>query len=107
LKSKSTSIHAKILASDDVTLYEFPEFPDFRQNSREVLLLFPSEVFSERFAISIIQDAQFVEDTDFTGVKRLIVIDSTWQQTKKMLKDERLDSLPCVKIRTHKTNFWR
>ena len=35
------------------------------------------------------------------------MIDSTWQQTKKILRDQKISGLSCVKIRTHKTNFWR
>jgi hypothetical protein len=40
--SKSTAIHAKILAPDFVNIYEFPNIPDY-DNSR-VVLVYPHEV---------------------------------------------------------------
>lgn len=44
MPSKSTGIHAKILAPDFVQIYEFPDFPDYRTLKDEMVLLFPSEV---------------------------------------------------------------
>ncbi len=57
LKSKSTAIHAKVLApgatnytmiyltyQEDVIVYEFPDFPDYSKHRDDVLLLFPSDV---------------------------------------------------------------
>lgn len=44
---------------------------------------------------------------DVSHIKRLVVVDSTWQQTKQIFRDEKLRGLPCVKLREHKTRFWR
>lgn len=48
-----------------------------------------------------------LESLPLGTVKRLIVIDSTWLQTKAMLRDTRLKSLPRVSIVAEKTKFWR
>ncbi len=48
-----------------------------------------------------------LESLPLGTVKRLIVIDSTWLQTKAMLRDNRLKSLPRVSIVAEKTKFWR
>jgi len=39
-------LHAKVLASDRTNVYEFPEFPDYRNDAQkeETVLLFPSKV---------------------------------------------------------------
>jgi len=95
-RSKSTAIHARILAPENVSIFEFPEFPDYSQQTEHTLLLFPSP------------NAEFVEDMeDVTPFTKLIVVDSTWQRTKKILRDSKLQGLKCVKIRTQKTKFWR
>lgn len=39
---KSTSSHARIIAPDDVTIYEFPNIPDYSNEVNEVILIFPS-----------------------------------------------------------------
>lgn len=41
-RSKSTAVHAKVLAPDSCNLYEFPDFPEW--DPAETLLLFPSDV---------------------------------------------------------------
>lgn len=40
-------------------------------------------------------------------VKRAIFIDSTWNQTKSIYKDERLRELPCVVLKSRISQFWR
>jgi len=98
LKSKSTAMHARVIAPDDVTVHEFPDFPDYTQTKDEVLLLFPST------------KAKFIEDMDITAlqkVKKIVVVDSTWQQTKHILKDSKLQGLNCIKLHSHHTLFWR
>lgn len=39
---KSTSSHAKILAPDDVNIYEYPDVPDYSTEADDVILIFPS-----------------------------------------------------------------
>ncbi|XP_054989887.1 tRNA-uridine aminocarboxypropyltransferase 1 isoform X2 [Sorex araneus] len=40
-------------------------------------------------------------------LKRIIFIDSTWNQTNKIFTDERLQGLLQVELKTRKTCFWR
>ncbi|PRP76847.1 hypothetical protein PROFUN_14806 [Planoprotostelium fungivorum] len=94
-KSKKTSIHAKVLAPLDVVMFDDPDIPDYRQEKDEVLLLFPSP------------DAKNISEIDVTKYKKIIVIDSTWSQTKGILRNERLQGLQCVRIQTYETKFWR
>jgi len=93
LVSKSTAIHAKIISSENVHIYEFPDFPDYHRD--ETLLLFPS------------QDSLTVKEIDFSSIKKVVFVDSQWQKTRKMMSDQRLSSLKCMKIDTQKTKFWR
>ncbi|KAL6050615.1 DTW domain-containing protein 1 [Balamuthia mandrillaris] len=92
-KSKSTAVHACVLAPDKVKMYEYPEFPDFSEEG--TFLLFPSP------------EAKSIQELDISQMKRLIVIDSTWQKAKVILRDERVKRLPCIQIESHKTLFWR
>ncbi|XP_058854657.1 tRNA-uridine aminocarboxypropyltransferase 1-like isoform X2 [Acipenser ruthenus] len=40
-------------------------------------------------------------------LKRVVFIDSTWNQTNKIVTDERLQALLQVELKTRKTCFWR
>nr|XP_028706329.1 DTW domain-containing protein 1 isoform X2 [Macaca mulatta] len=42
-----------------------------------------------------------------TPLKKIIFIDSTWNQTNKIFTDERLQGLLQVELKTRKTCFWR
>lgn len=53
------------------------------------------------------QDAKFVEEADLSNVKKLVVVDSTWQQTKRILRDAQFAHMKRVKIRRQTTKFWR
>lgn len=39
---KSTSSHAKIIAPDHVSIYEYPNIPDYSAEAADVILIFPS-----------------------------------------------------------------
>lgn len=43
MDGKSTAIHAKIIAEDDVDIYTYPNIPEYKQPER-TLLLFPGPV---------------------------------------------------------------
>lgn len=94
LKSKSTAVHAKILAPDHVNFIEYPEnLPDW--NPEETVLLYPSP------------DAVSAKDLDFSKIKRVVFVDSQWHATHRILRDERVQELKHVKIMNYKTFFWR
>ncbi|XP_060078101.1 tRNA-uridine aminocarboxypropyltransferase 1-like [Ylistrum balloti] len=38
---------------------------------------------------------------------KVIIIDSTWNQTKRISSDERLRGLTCLELKTRHSNFWR
>ncbi len=38
------------------------------------------------------QDAKNIEDIDVSKMKKLVVIDSTWQKAKTILRDERCEA---------------
>lgn len=93
LVSKSTALHAKIISPQDVTVYEFPNFPEY--NRDETLLLFPGK------------DSLAIEEIDFSTIRKVVFVDSQWQKTKRMLHDPKLQGLRCVRIDMQKTTFWR
>ncbi|KAI8052404.1 DTW domain-containing protein [Syncephalis plumigaleata] len=93
---KSTAIHAKILARDDVTMHSYPDdVPNYPDDGR-TLLLFPGH------------NARSLVDIDPASFDRLVVVDGTWNQAKAMVRySPVLGRLPKVMIRTEKTRFWR
>ncbi|KAI9227398.1 MAG: DTW domain-containing protein [Piptocephalis tieghemiana] len=96
LDSKSTAIHAKLLAPADTTIHSFPsDYPEYPKDG-STLLLFPTE------------GAKTLDQVDTSKFKRLVVIDGTWRQAKTMCRlSPSLDRLPKVKIAEQKTTFWR
>uniref|UniRef100_A0A3B1JZZ1 tRNA-uridine aminocarboxypropyltransferase 1 n=1 Tax=Astyanax mexicanus TaxID=7994 RepID=A0A3B1JZZ1_ASTMX len=141
---KSTAIHAKILAPDDVSIYTYPCIPEFDRQEQNVVLVFPGpdamaveELASyfckagvkkgvespaeERRAKKLKIEEQTEnshthtcppEHTDDSQnhtcpVQRVIFIDSTWNQTTRIITDERLQALPQVELKSRKTCFWR
>eukprot|EP00824_Muranothrix_gubernata_P007262 TRINITY_DN1930_c0_g1_i2.p1 TRINITY_DN1930_c0_g1~~TRINITY_DN1930_c0_g1_i2.p1 ORF type:complete len:398 (-),score=50.47 TRINITY_DN1930_c0_g1_i2:972-2138(-) len=97
--SKSTAIHAKVVAPDDVSILSWPnDVPDYGAEEVDdagTYLLFPSK------------DALEFSQLDLTKVKKLVFVESTWQTAGKCLRDERVKKLPHVKLLTHRTAFWR
>jgi hypothetical protein len=53
--SKSTAIHAQMLAPDDVVIHEFPEFPSF--DASETVVLYPCDVCARLGGGAAINDA--------------------------------------------------
>jgi len=94
-KSKSSALHAKVIAPTETNVYEFPQFPDYRTDLNDVVLLFPSK------------EAKFIHEVDLKRIKKIVVLDSQWQNTNKMLRDEKLQSMTTIKIDSYKTKFWR
>ena len=98
-KKKSSIVPAKVLAKDDIDImFTQNQVPQFEEKSDEILLLFPSET------------AKPVTDfmpEDLKKIKRVVLIDSTWQQTKRYLTEPNIAKLQQVKIQTEKTVFWR
>ncbi|XP_053321127.1 tRNA-uridine aminocarboxypropyltransferase 1 [Spea bombifrons] len=135
---KSTAIHAKLLAYDDVTVHTFPCIPDYYDQRNEVILVFPgknsmslkdslsylnninpdgqkkespNEPTSKRPKLDAENDRSQGEEkhneVKRNSLKKVIFIDSTWNQTNKIILDERLQGLVTVELTERKTCFWR
>ncbi|GCB71445.1 hypothetical protein scyTo_0001576 [Scyliorhinus torazame] len=153
---KSTAVHAKLLARDDVNIYTYPCMPEIDEEKHEVVVVFPGpksvpledlpkhlsniavqksvptkpSKYADSLDESITlegperkrakhdhnsldarnpteeQDAEELK-IKMASLKRVIFIDSTWNQTNKIITDERLQELLHVELRTRKTCFWR
>lgn len=130
---KSTAIHAKLLAPEFVNIYTYPCIPEYEEEDHEVALIFPGPKSVSIKDISFhlqkrIQNnvrgknddpdkpsskRKKTEEQDLndkckeTTLKKIIFIDSTWNQTNKIFSDERLQGLLQVELKTRKTCFWR
>ncbi|XP_054420813.1 tRNA-uridine aminocarboxypropyltransferase 1 [Pteronotus mesoamericanus] len=131
---KSTAIHAKLLAPEYVTIYTYPCIPEYEEKDHEVALVFPGPKSVSIKEISFYLQKRIqnnvrgknddpdkpsikrkkTEEQDLndskckeTTLKKIIFIDSTWNQTNKILSDERLQGLLQVELKTRKTCFWR
>ncbi|XP_068131515.1 tRNA-uridine aminocarboxypropyltransferase 1 isoform X2 [Hyperolius riggenbachi] len=135
---KSTAIHAKLLAHEDVTIYTYPCIPDYNSHKHEIVLVFPSpnsvsvqeslilltgqnnrkqdvtcEPLPKRSKLqleaeSVDKDATMEkENVKIDCLKKVVFIDSTWNQTNKIISDERLQGLITVELTERKTCFWR
>lgn len=134
---KSTAIHAKILAPDDVTIHTYPCIPDYDkgkvvlvfpgpkavtlQNMMQILydrLQDPIEPRRKRFKsdcpahIEVNPQSGTPDQGEGTEEKMLplqkvVFIDSTWNQTNRISNDERLQDILQVELKTRKTCFWR
>lgn len=133
---KSTAAHAKLLAHEDVTMYTYPSIPDYDKQIHEVVLVFPGpNAVSLKNGIQYLtqynnhtkdipepsvkrprldNDPSNNEDKSIKGggetrnyLKKVVFIDSTWNQTNKIISDERLQGLMSVELTERKTCFWR
>ncbi|PIK39945.1 hypothetical protein BSL78_23212 [Apostichopus japonicus] len=106
--------------------YTYPCIPEYKDPSK-VLLVYPSESAKtiteildqeERAKTGLDSDSEEAtppackktkKDPKQTAIpfERIIFIDSTWSQSKKIFNDERLRDLPCVILAEQKTFFWR
>ncbi|XP_038276260.1 tRNA-uridine aminocarboxypropyltransferase 1 isoform X2 [Dermochelys coriacea] len=140
---KSTAVHAKLLAPEDVTIYTYPCIPEYEEKRHEIALIFPgpnstsvkdiiphlqknvqknvscgndddssAEPFLKKAKIETKEDRNLSEyksnsRSEDTVLKKVIFIDSTWNQTNKIITDERLQGLLQIELKTRKTCFWR
>ncbi|CAO3664777.1 unnamed protein product [Rhizopus stolonifer] len=95
LDGKSTAIHAKIIAKDNVHLHTWPNIPEY-ENPERTLLLFPGP------------NAKRLGDIPRETFDRIAVIDGTWIQANQIARETKvLQKMQCVAIESRKTNFWR
>ena len=99
--SKSSIVPSKILAPDHVEIRHDMEIAPLRGPDEaydEVVLLFPSDDA---------RDVGTMGHDELKLIKRVVLIDCTWNQTKHFLRQANVMSLKKVKIQTEKTAFWR
>lgn len=91
-KSKSSVVPAKILAPGQVDFVSAVDAPDFLADgstSDQVAVLFPGDGATEVTSMS---------EEELRNLKRVIIIDSTWGQTKRYVMSENIKKLKMVKI---------
>ncbi|XP_058012518.1 tRNA-uridine aminocarboxypropyltransferase 1 isoform X1 [Ahaetulla prasina] len=133
---KSTAVHAKLLASEDVTIYTYPCIPDYEEMQHEIALIFPGPNSVSISNIPLSLRTKCKTDTkdlsaepapkcaklepshsrimgedklakSENALKKIVFIDSTWNQTNKIITDERLQGLLQIELKSKKTCFWR
>ncbi|XP_037553116.1 tRNA-uridine aminocarboxypropyltransferase 1 [Nematolebias whitei] len=130
---KSTAVHAKILAPNDVTIYTYPCIPEY--DRQKVVLVFPGpQAVSVQDMLQSLRDrstngshdfsepcrkrlrtegvegstqSESISKSQVTPLQKVVFIDSTWNQTNKISTDERLHGLVQVELKARKTCFWR
>ncbi|CAN7991763.1 unnamed protein product [Ixodes hexagonus] len=113
---KSTAAHIAILAPDDVNVYTFPDVPNYDRD--EVLLIFPGESAQSLETLWASYHQSQHDDSlspcvvchqDHLTIpwKRLVFIDSTWKQTKRIYLDAKMSGLRCAVLQGGRSAFWR
>jgi len=92
-KVKSTAVQACVLCPKQAIMWEFPNIPEY--NTEETLCLYPSD------------DAISIDEIDLNKFKKVVFIDCTWHQVYPICSDKRVQKLTKVKLKNHKTLFWR
>ncbi|KAJ1953645.1 hypothetical protein GGI12_005969 [Dipsacomyces acuminosporus] len=96
LDGKSTAIHAKIVAPEDVDIITYSDSALDDVDVERAVLLFPGA------------DAKDIAAVDPDSFDRALVIDGTWSQAKSMVRSNpKLARLQRVTIKPRKTRFWR
>ncbi|CAJ1012098.1 putative DTW domain containing protein [Leishmania naiffi] len=94
LRSKSTSLAASTI-SPDLHIVEYPAVPG-QLEPESTLVLYPSE-----------QSVELHEVEHLGQYKNVVFIDSTWQQSKAIARDERVKKFKHVRIKSQTSLFWR
>ncbi|RNF20203.1 DTW domain-containing protein [Trypanosoma conorhini] len=93
-RGKSTSLAASTI-SPDLHIVEYPEVPS-GLDPASTLVLYPSS-----------QSTELGDIADLDAVKNVLFIDSTWQQSKAIARDERVCRFKHVRIKSQTSLFWR
>lgn len=112
---KSTAVHAPILAPGHVSIHVFPNIPDYSKEN--AILVFPGSeskslehICEISRADNICEVSRIKSQTDSDRAfpyRKIVFIDSTWNQCHRICEDKRLRSLPRVVIQSRQTMFWR
>ncbi|XP_067942275.1 tRNA-uridine aminocarboxypropyltransferase 1-like [Watersipora subatra] len=113
LDSKSTAIHAALLAPDDCQIYTFPNIPAC--HPEKDLVIFPSkdsmtvDEWAKRVAVAkLAADVTISKQGYAAGHSgHVIFIDSTWNQIHPIINSPQLSALPKIALKNYETQFWR
>ncbi|VVC24093.1 Hypothetical protein CINCED_3A000025 [Cinara cedri] len=108
IAGKSTAIHARLLAPNDVTIYTYPDTPKYTKNDKVILIYPGKSAFSLKDFLGS-KEKQEKNETEVysTCITHALFIDSTWNQSKGILKDPKISAFPCIKLQLRLSQFWR
>jgi len=105
---KSTAVHAKVVAPKHVSIFTFPEVPQYADEGATSTASFPA---AGTLLLYPVEGAPSLKELASAGqlkdVKRLVVVDSTWMQAHRILSSANLAKLRRVRIGSYSTLFWR
>lgn len=137
IDGKSTAAHAAILAPNYVTVYEYPMIPDYSKEDGVVLIFPSHKstnvhaLFSHNVQLNscelpkghnmgtllkrIAVECRTVDENSLDNdnisyelpIKKAVFIDSTWNQSRSIYKDDKISSLRCVVLQNRLSQFWR
>lgn len=99
--SKSTAVHAKVVAPESVEFHEAPgDVPDYSlpEYAGSTVLLFPSP------------DAPLLEELPperVAAIRTVVFVDSTWAKAGSVCRLPAVAALPCIRMGDQETLFWR
>eukprot|EP01059_Diplonema_ambulator_P004562 TRINITY_DN14280_c0_g1_i1.p1 TRINITY_DN14280_c0_g1~~TRINITY_DN14280_c0_g1_i1.p1 ORF type:complete len:310 (+),score=109.34 TRINITY_DN14280_c0_g1_i1:32-931(+) len=97
-RGKATSVQGAVLSSN-IHLYTHPDLPKGLKKE-ETLLVYPS---TEAQTLNQLADAD-----KLSAIKNLVFIDSTWQQSKSISRDDNVNQIGIpVLLNKYRTLFWR
>ncbi|XP_050349915.1 tRNA-uridine aminocarboxypropyltransferase 1 [Nymphalis io] len=137
IDGKSTAAHAAVLAPGSVNVYTYPEIPEYTIDGRTVLLypgteactvkeLFTGKCSSQTYTENVLaqlptgynvgtlmtkiincDDSNQIQHVEELPIDRLILIDSTWNQSRGIFADKRLQKIPQIVLQNRISQFWR
>ena len=98
LDTKSTAIHAKVIAQDHVRIFDYPHSTLLDYGSEDqVFLVFPDQGMPIENHTGI----------DLTKTIKMVFIDATWKQAKQIVRNDKINNLPRISLQNWNTSYWR
>ena len=97
-----------MICPNSVRIFIYPEVPDYVEEN--VYLLYPgkeAKTLAEAFPECSADVENDVQKPRKELPKRVVFIDSTWHQAKRIYLDPRIAKLPQLLIEGRETVFWR
>ncbi|XP_049887692.1 tRNA-uridine aminocarboxypropyltransferase 1 [Pectinophora gossypiella] len=137
IDGKSTAAHAAVLAPEDVKIYTYPDVPEYKNDGRTVLLypgtnsrtvreLFTGKQSNISYAenrlaelppgynVGTLMTKIFPKNSSVEiyhvnelPIDQVVLIDSTWNQSRGIYADEKLQQLPKIVLQNRVSQFWR